>query len=109
MKIFLTFFLCLFLTSCATHMNNRMSFAQAERIKWTAKAKADDADAQYRLGNAYCCGASGYFQTQKAIDWWCKASRKGHIEAQKALIKYDRTQQCKPNSQAANPTYIKKY
>ena len=106
MKKLVISIMCLFLAACATNKNvqrlssshagisSKTSFAHSERRKWQAKAKANDANAQYHLGNSYCCGDSGYFDTEKAIEWWCKASRQGDMRARKALALHDHGKSC---------------
>ncbi len=97
MKIYFLFAICLLLSSCATHMNKKISYGQSERLKWGVQATANNPEAQFKLGNAYCCGKNGFFVTKTAVDWWCKASRQGHAGARKALAKHNRVQQCTDN------------
>ncbi len=94
MKIPITFIICLMLASCAKVYDTKMSHAQDERLRWEEKAKNGDPVAQFHLGNAYCCGENGFFDTQEAIKWWCKASQQGHLGAKKALITHSKQNQC---------------
>ncbi len=82
--VFLVF--CLLLASCSTVHNNKTSYTQAERLKWHEKAKAGDAEAQFQMGNAWCCGHSGFFSTKEASYWWCQASQQGHSAAKAKLV-----------------------
>lgn len=82
--IFLAF--SLFLASCSTVHNNKASYTQAERLKWREKATAGDAEAQFQMGNTWCCGESGFFSTKEANYWWCKAAQQGHLAAKAKLV-----------------------
>ena len=63
-----------------------MSYAQFERQEWQDKAEAGDAEAQYQMGNSWCCGDdNGFFSSEEAIRWWQKAADQGHKGAQLAL------------------------
>lgn len=97
--------MCLFLAACATGRDvqklsssrgiaSKVSYAHAERQKWQSKAESNDAHAQFQMGNSYCCGDKGYFDTLKAIEWWCKASRQGHSKARQALLLHDKNKRC---------------
>ncbi len=94
MKILIILIICFILTSCAKVYDTKMSHAQDERIRWEEKAKKGEPEAQFRLGNAYCCGKNGFFDTQEAIKWWCKASQQGHLGAKKALIAHSKKNLC---------------
>lgn len=89
MKILTGLIFCLFLASCATQpLENQMSYAQSQRELWQEKAEDGDAEAQYQLGNAFCCGKEGeFFSTKEAVKWWCKAKRQGHSGAREALVR----------------------
>ncbi len=68
------------LTSC--YNPAKMLYDDYGRQTLTAKAEAGDSDAQYRLGESYCCGPQGYYyDTMKALHWWCKAALQGHAGA----------------------------
>jgi len=57
------------------------------------EAASDDADAQYRLGNTYCCQGGGpmddlsIYDNIKATHWYCKAARHGYGPAQLQLAR----------------------
>ena len=96
MKIFTVSLFCLILAACETQ-SNKMTYAQSQRVQWQQKAKAGDAEAQYRLGKAYCCGDQGFFDTEQAVIWWCKAARQGHSKARQALNARKRQKSCPAN------------
>lgn len=54
----------------------------------TALAKAGDADAQYKLGNAYYCGLGSirFSNADGAAYWYEKAAKQGHVEAQMEMF-----------------------
>lgn len=87
--------LCLLVVSCSRVYSTKTFHAQDERHHWQAKAEAGDPEAQYQLGNAYCCGNSdGFFDTEKAIEWWCKAAKQGHLKAEQALSRHAKSKNC---------------
>lgn len=95
MKKLAVFLLCLLIVSCARTYSTKTSHAQDERHHWQAQAEEGDPEAQYRLGNAYCCGnGDGFFDTQKAIEWWCKAVKQDHEKAKQALSQYAKSKSC---------------
>lgn len=57
-------------------------------------ALAGDREAQFRLGNTYCCGTSGGLDTNEAIRWWCLAAIQKHPGAIAALKKHDPRKTC---------------
>lgn len=59
----------------------------SQRGEYLARANEGDVEAMFRLGQAYCCGYSGVLNTQKALDWFCRAARKGHLEARLEISK----------------------
>lgn len=67
--------------------------ANAERERWQAAATDGDAEAQFRYGNTFCCG-EGFFDTDSAILWWCRAADQGHRQARQALIARQRESSC---------------
>ena len=71
-----------------------MSFAQDERARWAAAAQSGEAEAQFRMGQSYCCGDSGYFDTDIAVSWWCRAAAQGHVKAREALQNGAQTTSC---------------
>ena len=95
MKIFSFIILCFLLVSCSASHTNKMSYAEAERVEWHDKAENGNAEAQFMLGEAYCCGNTGFFSTEEAVKWWCKASQNGYDRATKRLVSYDTERICK--------------
>ncbi len=84
----LPFVLCL---SCARMASsNKADYINARRIELSPAALKGDAQAQYELGNSYCCGNGGFFNTEEAVKWWCKAARQGHRKAKRKLERHDR-------------------
>jgi len=53
--------------------------------EFTVAATSGDAEAQYQLGNSYCCGNGYLFDTYQALYWHCKAAVQGHKFAQLEL------------------------
>ncbi len=54
------------------------------------KAEAGDAEAQYKLGVAYCCSlheGSGIYNTRRSVEWLCKSARQGYSPAMLMLGK----------------------
>lgn len=53
-------------------------------------ANAGNAEAQYKVGNAYCCSVhegSGIYNTQTSVQWLCKSARQGYAPAMTKLGK----------------------
>lgn len=50
--------------------------------KWRAPAIAGDADAQFNLGQAYKLGRGVAVDLKQAEDWYARAARQGHLQAQ---------------------------
>jgi TPR repeat protein len=61
------------------------TYDAAARERWSQAALKGDAQAQYELGNAYCCGEDGYWDTRIAVRWWCAAASQGLAQARAAL------------------------
>ena len=72
------------LGACTPVYTGQVTYDNAERHTWRAAAERGDAEAQYRLGQAYCCG-KGYYSTAEALKWWCKATAQGHEQARRRL------------------------
>jgi hypothetical protein len=53
-----------------------------ERKKLKELAEGGSAEAQYRLGQSYCCGQGGNYNNEKALNWFCQAAKRGHHAAQ---------------------------
>ncbi len=55
---------------------------KAEEIaRWTYAANGGDAEAQYRMGKAFCCGPRPYYNTYDALRWFCKSAKQGQRDA----------------------------
>jgi TPR repeat protein len=91
MKICRVVLLCLFAAGCAAGPG-KASFDNDERLRLTTAAEQGDREAQYQLGNAYCCGAAGgFWDTAEAVTWWCRAAAQGQADAAAALLRTGRT------------------
>ncbi len=66
---------------------NQVDLDNSTRQRLLAPAEQGDAQAQYELGVSYCCG-TGYYDTVRAIEWWCKAAKQGHTLASRKLRKH---------------------
>ena len=64
----------------------KVSHSNKDRLRLLKPALGGDAQAQYELGESYCCGESGFWSTEEASKWWCKAAMQGHDEAKKRLV-----------------------
>lgn len=64
---------------------------KAEKIsRWTYAANGGDAEAQYELGKAFCCGKRPYYNTYDALKWFCRAAKQGQRDAMYEIAKiYD--------------------
>jgi uncharacterized protein len=51
-------------------------------VKWREPAIAGDADAQFNLGQAYKLGRGVAVDLKQAEDWYARAARQGHAQAQ---------------------------
>ncbi len=84
--------LCLPLISCllsgcvASMMESgHIAVDTATRDQHLQAALAGDPEAQYRVGNAYCCtprhGVDAFYNNQKATEFLCMAAKQGHAPA----------------------------
>ena len=55
------------------------------RAQLQAAAEGGSAEAQYQLGQSYCCGFGAGHDSPSARTWFCRAALKGHAGAQYAL------------------------
>ncbi|MEE9257654.1 MAG: hypothetical protein V3V56_10870 [bacterium] len=67
--------------------NVRGMLGEGARSENEARAREGDVPSQFALGNSYCCGAAGFVSTKTALEWYCKAARQGHLEAQIEISK----------------------
>ena len=54
----------------------------AEMQVWKKLALDGDVEAQYKLGEMYCCGERPHYDNVQALKWWCKAAKQGQRDAQ---------------------------
>ncbi len=59
----------------------------SQRGEHLMRAKEGDVQSMFLIGKAYCCGFGGLLDTRQALDWLCRAARKGHAEAQLEVSK----------------------
>lgn len=87
MKFWPVLVLCLVVAGCSTKpvTDNRVSYDNARRIALQESAEKGDAEAQYALGESYCCGEDGFWDTKQAIYWWCQAAAQSHPQANARL------------------------
>jgi TPR repeat protein len=86
MKFWPALFICLLMTGCAAKKwDTRISYDNSTRVALEQQANNGDADAQFQLGNSYCCGDGGFYDTAQAVTWWCKAAAQGHAGAKDRL------------------------
>ena len=94
------------LGGCSTASLGRVDADNAARERLRAPAQQGDADAQFRLGNSYCCG-TGFYSTEEAIRWWCLAAAQGHELAAAKLREHasaQSTADCDVSDSAAGVT-----
>ena len=53
--------------------------------QWQSKAESGDAEAQFRIGQAYAFGQGFNQNFENAFEWYEKAAKQGHAKAQTAL------------------------
>jgi TPR repeat protein len=59
-------------------------YSEHVRDKYKKAADAGNLDAMHKMGQSYCCGPPGgaYYDTMKALNYWCEAAKKGHADSQ---------------------------
>jgi TPR repeat protein len=77
---------CLALAGCAGAAMEGANIAKDEVVYENniEAARAGDAEAQYRVGDALCCSLGdrkGFYDTRAATDWLCRAAAQGHAPA----------------------------
>lgn len=86
MKFWPVLLICLSITGCAAKKwDTRISYDNSTRVALQESASNGDAEAQFQLGNSYCCGEGGFYDTAQAAEWWCKAAAQGHAGAKDTL------------------------
>ena len=90
-KIWFMILLCMILAACAANKApSKLSYDNSERLELRTAAEKGDREAQYRLGNSYCCGdTGGFWDTREAVKWWCRAAAQGQKEAEAAIARND--------------------
>ena len=75
--------LCFALPSCVTLTAAGVysTYHSVHRNIYVEDAMHGDADAQYKLGQSYCCGSNTIFNNREALRWMCMAAKSGHAEA----------------------------
>lgn len=73
------------LSGCAGLFSQTSEPLQKIRQQWQAAADQDNAEAQFRLGQSYCCGGSPDHSTRTALQWYCRAALQGYADAQFAM------------------------
>lgn len=89
MKFCRALFFCFIVAGCshAPVTDNRVSYDNSTRVTLQEKAEKGDVDAQYDLGNSYCCGDNGFWDTKQAVYWWCLAAGQGHQDSKTRIDK----------------------
>ncbi len=82
-----TLLLLIILGGCSATSMNQVDADNNTRQRLLVLAEKGDAQAQYDLGASYCCG-TGFYDTDEAIKWWCRAARQGHAAALGKLRKH---------------------
>ncbi|MCB2081458.1 MAG: sel1 repeat family protein [Rickettsiales bacterium] len=52
-----------------------------ESEAWKTQALQGDAEAQYKVGQLYCCGERPRYDNIKALYWFCMAAKQGQRDA----------------------------
>lgn len=95
--------LCVLLTACVAPVA-MLTQDVAERQLWEKRAVKGDPEAQYQLGRTICCGYGAFYDSAKALSWWCLAARVGHRDAQFEIGKlYDNVYGLEEDSVPVDP------
>ncbi len=70
------------LAACAGPFAQTPEPLQKIRQPLQVAAKNGDAQAQYKLGQSYCCSGTSAHSTKTALHWYCRAALQGHAGAQ---------------------------
>src|SRR3546814_16198898 len=89
---------CLFLPALAGCVGAAMEGANMAKDEAVFRnnieaARAGDAEAAYRVGDALCCSLGdrkGFYNTRDAVEWLCRSSAEGYAPASRKLAQ-DRT------------------
>lgn len=86
----------LLFSSCSQQAGSgEVAHANQQRLTLLKHATQGDVEAQFNLGNAYCCGDKGFWSTKEAIHWWCEAAKSKHPGAQRKLAEHKASDQCR--------------
>ncbi len=88
----LSLLLAPFMAGCAGVATEGANIAKDQVVanKHLEAAQAGDAEAQYVVGNAYCCSVNegdGFYSTPIAVDWLCLSAAQGYAPAMRKLGK----------------------
>lgn len=75
------------LSGCLTAISTTAygSYNAIKRGQYLEAANKHDPEAQYRIGESYCCGSNHLFNNREALRWLCRAARQGHVLAQRKI------------------------
>ncbi len=71
------------LTGCIEYAFNAGHYVvdTAEMQPWRVLAQEGDIEAQYRMGEYYCCGNRPRYDNVGALHWYCLAAKQGQRDA----------------------------
>lgn len=72
------------LTGCieTVYRSGKFLVDATELQPWKKLALDGDVEAQYKVGELYCCGDRPDHDNVQALYWWCQAAKKGQRDAQ---------------------------
>jgi TPR repeat protein len=77
---------------------------------WKKLALDGDVEAQYKVGEMYCCGDRPKYDNVRALHWYCQAARQNQRDAQhKVGWMYEHAADYKGNIVPANPVLAHVY
>jgi TPR repeat protein len=84
-KIFGSALLLILVSSCSLFFPDPFLYDVLEknalREKLRTPAENGNAEAQYRMGQTYCCGISKHFNNELAFNWFCQSAKRGNARA----------------------------
>ena len=81
-KLLPTMLLVGLLAGCIGPFTQTPEPLQKIRQQWQAAAEQGNAQAQFQLGQSYCCSGSTDHSTPTALHWYCRAALQGLASAQ---------------------------
>jgi len=77
------FAMSLTLSGCVEALYDTADFIGGigKKETWKTLALEGDAEAQFKVGELYCCGERPKFDNVKALYWWCQAAKQGQRDA----------------------------